>query len=72
MFSLISIHHSCLQLKFHPEAGRFTIDDSYQEPVTLVSQDRDILAATFYKFVLKNIGEGIAVHGPNVCSSSLE
>lgn len=44
------------QITFHSEAGRFTLDDGFQEPLTLASPHREILAATFYKFVLKNIG----------------
>ena len=34
----------------------FTLDDGFQEPVTLISPHREILGATFYKFVLENIG----------------
>ena len=51
---LYNIH--TLQIIFHAEVSRFTLDDGFQEPVVLVSPHRDILAATFHKFVLKNIG----------------
>ncbi|XP_052269096.1 apoptosis-resistant E3 ubiquitin protein ligase 1-like isoform X1 [Dreissena polymorpha] len=34
----------------------FTIDDGAQAPVVLAAKDRSIIAATFTKFLLKNIG----------------
>lgn len=34
----------------------FTIDDGTQAPVVLAAKDRSIIAATFTKFLLRNIG----------------
>ena len=45
-----------LQIKFCPEPEKFILDDGYQPPATLTSPSREILGATFYKYVLKNIG----------------
>ena len=45
-----------LQIKFSPEPEKFILDDGYQPPATLTSPSREILGATFYKYVLKNIG----------------
>ena len=47
---------STLQIKFCSELDTFVLDDGYQPPVTLMSPSREILGATFYKYVLKNIG----------------
>jgi hypothetical protein len=41
---------------FHDTADKFTLDDGYQTPLVLSSPYREIFAATFYKFLLKNIG----------------
>ena len=41
---------------FHEKDQSFAIDDGYQSPVMLTSVHREVLAATFYKFLLKNIG----------------
>ena len=35
----------------------FTIDDGAQAPVILAAKDRSIIAATFTKFLLRNIGK---------------
>ena len=44
---------------FHNQTGSplFTIDDGAQPPVILAAKDRSIIAATFTKFLLRNIGE---------------
>ena len=47
------------QVIFHAEQEKFTIDDGFQQPITLSSPSRELLGATFYKFVLKNIGTGL-------------
>ena len=39
----------------------FTIDDGAQAPVILAAKTRSIIAATFTKFLLKNIGRCIIV-----------
>ncbi len=39
------------------DAPVFQIDDGCQPPVELASRDRNIIAATFTTFLLKNIGE---------------
>lgn len=44
------------RIVFHEDSNSFTIDDGYQSPICLSSPHREILAATFYKFLLKNIG----------------
>jgi hypothetical protein len=44
------------QINFSPEPEKFILDDGYQSPATLTSPSREILGATFYKYVLKNIG----------------
>ena len=49
-----------LQIKFCSEPNRFILDDGYQPPATLESPNREILGATFYKHVLKNIGKVVA------------
>ena len=36
---------------------KFTIDDGYQLPITLLSKDRLLIAATFSKYILSSIGE---------------
>ncbi|XP_071962513.1 apoptosis-resistant E3 ubiquitin protein ligase 1-like [Antedon mediterranea] len=50
----------CPSTKFYfhgnGDSPEFTIDDSGQDPVTLACENRDILAATYTKFLLKNIG----------------
>ncbi|XP_033125820.1 apoptosis-resistant E3 ubiquitin protein ligase 1-like isoform X2 [Anneissia japonica] len=50
----------CPSTKFNFQGNgewpEFTIDDGGQDPVTLASESRDILAATYAKFLLKNIG----------------
>lgn len=43
------------------EEGRFTLDDGIQPVVTLVSPYREVLAATFYKFLQDNIGESLLI-----------
>lgn len=40
-----------------PEYFDFSVDDGGQEPITMASKDRDLLAAAFTKFLLSNIGE---------------
>ena len=45
------------QVHLHPEPGMFSLDDGYQVPIALQSPHREVIAATFYKFVLKNIGK---------------
>lgn len=57
-----------LQLIFHAEQEKFTIDDGFQQPITLSSPNRELLGATFYKFVLKNIGTGL--HGTSIYASN--
>ena len=44
---------------FHNQTGcpMFTIDDGAQAPVILAAKDRSIIAATFTKFLLRNIGK---------------
>lgn len=37
----------------------FTIDDGAQAPVVLAAKDRSVIAATFTKFLLRNIGTGV-------------
>lgn len=39
-----------------PEYLDFIVDDGGQAPITMASKDRDLLAATFTKFLLSNIG----------------
>ncbi|PIK52514.1 putative apoptosis-resistant E3 ubiquitin protein ligase 1 [Apostichopus japonicus] len=39
-----------------PEYFDFSVDDGGQEPITMASKDRDLLAAAFTKFLLSNIG----------------
>lgn len=51
-----TLFRTCCQIIFHAEPDHFTLDDGIQEPLTLVSPSREILGATFHKFVLKNIG----------------
>lgn len=34
----------------------FLVDDGTQPPIELSSPDRDVIAATFTQFLLKNIG----------------
>ncbi|XP_071079014.1 apoptosis-resistant E3 ubiquitin protein ligase 1-like [Haliotis cracherodii] len=53
----------CPSTKFHfngfnnqYEAPVFTIDDGAQPPIVLVAKDRNIIAATFTNYLLKNIG----------------
>ncbi|XP_043473097.1 apoptosis-resistant E3 ubiquitin protein ligase 1 isoform X1 [Leptopilina heterotoma] len=49
----------CPSTKFYFESSNsdsFTIDDGCQPPVELISHYRDIIAATFTLFLLKNIG----------------
>ncbi|XP_064603718.1 apoptosis-resistant E3 ubiquitin protein ligase 1-like [Liolophura sinensis] len=53
----------CPSTKFHfngfnnqYEAPVFTIDDGSQPPITLAAKERNIIAATFTNFLLKNIG----------------
>ncbi|XP_030855144.1 apoptosis-resistant E3 ubiquitin protein ligase 1 isoform X1 [Strongylocentrotus purpuratus] len=53
----------CPATKFHFEGGEvdqsvpvFSIDDGGQPPIKLASKHRDIMAATFTKFLLMNIG----------------
>ena len=46
-----------LQIVFHEPPESFTLDDGYQSPLVMTSQHREVLAATFYKFLLKNIGK---------------
>ena len=36
---------------------KFTIDDGYQPPITLSSKDRQLIAATFSKYILNSIGK---------------
>ena len=50
------LRNCCLQIVFDPKPGYFKLDDGIQEPISLHSPSREILAATFHKFVLKNIG----------------
>jgi hypothetical protein len=38
------------------KGNAFCIDDGYQEPITLVSEERGVIGATFSKYMLKNIG----------------
>ena len=52
------------QVIFHAEQEKFTIDDGFQQPITLSSPSRELLGATFYKFVLKNIG--MRLHGTSI------
>lgn len=35
----------------------FTIDDGAQAPIVLAAKDRSVIAATFTKFLLRNIGK---------------
>jgi len=41
------------------EDDKFTIDDGYQPPITLSSKDRQLIAATFSKYILTSIGKVI-------------
>jgi hypothetical protein len=43
-------------IHLHAGAGSFTVDDGYQPPITLLSRQRETIAATFYKYLLRNIG----------------
>ena len=50
-----------LQFFFHGynnqyEAPVLTVEDGAQPPVDLATKDRDIIAATYANFLLKNIG----------------
>ena len=36
----------------------FTLDDGYQQSLSFYSTQREVLAATYYRFLLKNIGRG--------------
>lgn len=45
-----------LQMILDPERDKFTIDDHLQGPVDLVSSHRNVIAATFHKFLGQNIG----------------
>ena len=45
---------------------KFTIDDGYQPPITLFSKDRQLIAATFYKYVLTNIGKDVILYAFNL------
>lgn len=47
---------SMIQIIYHPDPQLFTINDGFQEPITIKSAHRNILGATFHKFMLKNIG----------------
>lgn len=47
------------QVILHAEQDCFTLDDSFQQPLTLYSPHRELLSATFYGYVLKNIGKCI-------------
>ncbi|ESO94312.1 hypothetical protein LOTGIDRAFT_215855 [Lottia gigantea] len=40
----------------HYEAPTFTIDDGSQPPIVIAAKDRNVIAATFTSFLLKNIG----------------
>ena len=44
-----------VQIQFR-EDRKFVIDDGYQEPITLISDERGVIGATFSKYMLKNIG----------------
>ena len=46
----------------------FMIDDGSQPPVELAAKDRNIIAATFTNFLLKNIGRcpNVLLDVPNV------
>ena len=48
---------SFFQLIFEEEPGKFTLDDGYQQSLSFYSTQREVLAATYYRFLLKNIGE---------------
>ena len=50
-----------LQFKFCGD-DEFTIDDGYQPPITLSSKDRQLVAATFSKYVLTNIGKNVILY----------
>lgn len=41
----------------HSALERFTIDDGLQPPVTLISPEREVMAAIYYQFIQKNIGQ---------------
>lgn len=60
--SLTAMH---FQITFHSESclkqtensdGLFTIDDACQPNIELVSRERNVIAATFAQFLLKNMG----------------
>ena len=38
------------------DEDKLEIDDGFQERVTLACADRNIIAATYFKFLLENIG----------------
>ena len=48
---------SLSQLIFDEEPGKFTLDDGYQQSLSFYSSQREVLAATYYRFLLKNIGK---------------
>ncbi|UYV83371.1 AREL1 [Cordylochernes scorpioides] len=45
------------QPSLHPEEEVLTIDDGCQPPMELSSADRNVIAATYTHFLLRNIGE---------------
>ena len=55
--SLLPLLAPFLQIIFNEADYKFVLDDGYQQPVSLSSPHREVLAATFYKFLLKNIGK---------------
>uniref|UniRef100_A0A1X7VDY5 HECT-type E3 ubiquitin transferase n=1 Tax=Amphimedon queenslandica TaxID=400682 RepID=A0A1X7VDY5_AMPQE len=44
------------QFIMHSAPERFTIDDGLQPPVTLISPEREVMAAIYYQFIQRNIG----------------
>lgn len=52
---MLQFHFECLNNQ-HEGYDSFTIDDGCQPPVELISHYRDIIAATFTLFLLRNIG----------------
>ena len=54
---LWNAYPSLSQLIFDEEPGKFTLDDGYQQSLSFYSSQREVLAATYYRYLLKNIGK---------------
>lgn len=52
----VNCYFLIVQLHMEEESGRFIVDDGSQNPITLISPSREVIAAIFYTFVQRNIG----------------